>query len=66
MGGIGLLGGCSSFAPEPIEPTDKMKGPGLFSGPTGEFKIPVFDSEETQEAKEASDNNSNNDHKKDK
>jgi hypothetical protein len=39
-----IVGGCSSFQPEPITPSDEMRGPGLFSGPEGVFKIPLFNS----------------------
>jgi hypothetical protein len=47
-----LLGSCESFKPQPVdESINGLKsGPGLFSGQSGEFKVPLpFDQKEPVE-----------------
>lgn len=36
-----MFSGCSDFKSHPIERADTMKGPGLFTGPEGEYLLPL-------------------------
>lgn len=43
---LGAMSGCADFKPEPFPDSKQIKeGPGLLTGPTGEWTIPIGSSD---------------------
>lgn len=43
---------CSDYEGQEVLPADRAEGPGLFSGETGEFEIPLGSTETSQSGRE--------------